>query len=158
MRLFGSDKPCRVFPLMPLKINSWVDEVNGGLVWLLTAARELVLGAGPARSSKGPPSVAQAPSELNRLVCWPSEPAVTHTLCRVDCQYILMNTGRCKSTRNKRSPEVLDYCQIMMPGCSHNVRPSNLTHVWLNIPSHLILFECILEAKKGNKSDDCLVI
>lgn len=69
---------------MPLKINSWVDEVNGGLVWVLTAAaaQELVLGAGPARSSKGPPSVAQAPSELNRLLCWPSEPAVTHTLKR----------------------------------------------------------------------------
>ena len=51
MRLFGSDKPCRVFPLMPLKINSWVDEVNGGLVWVLTAAaaQELVLGAGPAK-------------------------------------------------------------------------------------------------------------
>ena len=31
---------------MPLKINSWPDEVNGGLVW---AARELVLGAGPAQ-------------------------------------------------------------------------------------------------------------
>lgn len=82
MRLFGSDKPCRVFPLMPLKINSWVYEVNGGLVWVLTAAvtRELVLGAGPAGSGKGPPSVAQAPSELNRLVYWPSEPAVTHAL------------------------------------------------------------------------------
>lgn len=82
MRLFGSDKPCRVFPLMPLKINSWVDEVNGGLVWVLTAAaaRELVLGAGPARSSKGPPSAAQAPSESNRLVYWASEPAVTHAL------------------------------------------------------------------------------
>lgn len=86
MRLFGSDKPCRVFPLMPLKINSWTDEVNGVLVWVLTAAatRELVLEAGPARSSKGPPSVTQAPSELNRLVCWLSEPAGTHTLspCR----------------------------------------------------------------------------
>lgn len=38
---------------MPLKINSRVDEVNGVLVWVLTAAaaRELVLGAGPAGSS-----------------------------------------------------------------------------------------------------------
>lgn len=82
MRLFGSDKPCRVFPLMPLKINSRVDEVNGVLVWVLTAAaaRELVLGAGPAGSSEGPPSVAQAPSELNRLVCWPAEPAGSDAL------------------------------------------------------------------------------
>lgn len=69
---------------MPLQINSWVDEVNGGLVWVLTTAtaRELVLGARPVRSSIGPPSVAQAPSELNRLVCWLSEPAVTHAFCR----------------------------------------------------------------------------
>lgn len=66
---------------MPLKINSRVDEVNGVLVRVLTAAaaQELVLGAGPAGSSEGPPSEAQAPGELNRLVCWPSEPAGTQT-------------------------------------------------------------------------------
>lgn len=60
MRLFGSDKPRRVFPLMPLKINSEADELNGGLVWVLTAAvaQKLVLGAGPTGISTGPPSVA----------------------------------------------------------------------------------------------------
>lgn len=73
---------------MPLKINSWVYEVNGRLVWVLTAAAalQLVLGAGPATSGKRPPSVAQAPSELNRLVCWLLEPAATHTLLPNECE------------------------------------------------------------------------
>lgn len=57
-RLFGSDNPRRVFPVMPLKINSGADEVNGALVWVLTAAaspgacfrgRALVSGPGAAR-------------------------------------------------------------------------------------------------------------
>lgn len=45
---------------MPLKINSEADELNGGLVWVLTAAvaQKLVLGAGPTGISTGPPSVA----------------------------------------------------------------------------------------------------
>lgn len=67
---------------MPRKINSWLDEVNGGLVWALTAAtaQKLVLGVGPFRFKKRAPISGSGADGVKWVSVWPSEPAVTHFL------------------------------------------------------------------------------